>query len=64
MASENAVLMSQARQSLQGKWGLAIGTFIVYFLIDLFLKNFLIYLFTVKKNFTLFSHTQTHIHIQ
>lgn len=33
MASENAVLMSQARQSLQGKWGLAIGTFIVYFLI-------------------------------
>lgn len=33
MATENAVLMKMARESLKGKWGLAIGTFLVYTLI-------------------------------
>src|SRR6185369_13456881 len=33
MKTENAVLMKQARESLVGKWGLAIGTFIVYMVI-------------------------------
>ena len=33
MKTENKVLMSQAREALSGKWGLAIGTFLVYFLI-------------------------------
>lgn len=31
--TENAVLMSRARESLRGKWGLAIGTLFVYMLI-------------------------------
>ncbi|MCX6787275.1 MAG: DUF975 family protein [Candidatus Kaiserbacteria bacterium] len=30
---KNAVLMKQARESLAGKWGLAVGTFAVYLLI-------------------------------
>lgn len=30
---ENSVLMQQARQALKGKWGLAIGTFLVYMII-------------------------------
>lgn len=33
MATENAVLMKMAKASLTGKWGLAIGTFVVYALI-------------------------------
>ena len=33
MKTENAVLMKRARESLSGKWGLAIGTFFVYILI-------------------------------
>jgi uncharacterized membrane protein len=33
MKTENAVLMRMARESLQGKWGLAIGTFLIYILI-------------------------------
>ncbi|MFZ3169198.1 MAG: DUF975 family protein [Candidatus Methanoperedens sp.] len=33
MITENAELMKMARESLKGKWGLAIGTFIVYILI-------------------------------
>ena len=33
MKTENAVLMKMARESLKGKWGLVIGTFVVYFLI-------------------------------
>ena len=33
MITENAVLMRQARESLKGKWGLAIGTFLIYMLI-------------------------------
>jgi len=33
MKTENVVLMKMARESLKGKWGLAIGTFVVYFII-------------------------------
>jgi len=33
MGTENSVLMKQARETLSGKWGLAVGTFFVYFLI-------------------------------
>jgi uncharacterized membrane protein len=33
MKTENVDLMRQAREALKGKWGLAIGTFVVYFLI-------------------------------
>jgi uncharacterized membrane protein len=33
MKTENVVLMKAARESLKGKWGLAIGTFVVYLLI-------------------------------
>lgn len=33
MGIENRVLMSMARESLTGKWGLAIGTFLLYMLI-------------------------------
>lgn len=33
MKTENLVLMQSAKESLKGKWGLAIGTFIVYYLI-------------------------------
>ena len=33
MKTENLVLMQMARESLKDKWGLAIGTFVVYMLI-------------------------------
>lgn len=33
MSTENTLLMQQARESLAGKWGLAIGTFVVYMLL-------------------------------
>ena len=33
--TENRILMAQARESLKGKWGLAIGTFIVFMLITI-----------------------------
>jgi len=33
MKTENVVLMKMARESLQGNWGLAIGTFLLYILI-------------------------------
>jgi uncharacterized membrane protein len=33
MRTENKVLMAQARETLSGKWGLAIGVFVVYMLI-------------------------------
>jgi uncharacterized membrane protein len=33
MKTENVVLMKMARESLKGRWGLAIGTFVVYFII-------------------------------
>ena len=35
METENVVLMKQAREALSGKWGLAIGTYVVYYLIVL-----------------------------
>jgi uncharacterized membrane protein len=31
--TENRILMRQARESLKGKWGLAVGTFFVYMLV-------------------------------
>ncbi len=34
MKTKNVVLMQMARKSLKGRWGLAIGTFLVYFLIS------------------------------
>lgn len=30
MKTENAILMKQARESLAGKWGLAVGAFLIY----------------------------------
>jgi len=33
MKTENVVLMKMARESLRDKWGLAIGTFVLYFII-------------------------------
>jgi uncharacterized membrane protein len=33
MKTENLVIMKMARESLDGKWGLAIGTFVIYMLI-------------------------------
>jgi len=33
MGTENSILMQQAREALSGKWGLAIGTILVYMLI-------------------------------
>jgi len=33
MKTENVVLMKMARESLSGKWGLAIGTYVVFFLV-------------------------------
>lgn len=38
MVKENAVLMAEARASLTGKWGLAVGTFVVYILIAIVLQ--------------------------
>ncbi len=38
MKTENVVLMRMARESLKGKWGLAIGTFVVYMLIAVVLQ--------------------------
>lgn len=39
MKTENAVLMRQARESLKGKWGLAVGTTFVYILISMAVQN-------------------------
>lgn len=33
MVTENVILMKMAKDSLKGKWGLAIGTFVVYLMI-------------------------------
>ena len=33
--TQNKVLMAQARESLRGLWGLAIGTIVVYFIISI-----------------------------
>ncbi len=38
MKTENVVLMQMARESLKGKWGLAIGTFVVYMLTAMILQ--------------------------
>lgn len=38
MKTENVVLMQMARESLKGKWGLAIGAFVVYLLIVVVLR--------------------------
>jgi uncharacterized membrane protein len=38
MKTENVVLMQMARESLKGKWGLAIGTFVVYMLVAAILQ--------------------------
>jgi uncharacterized membrane protein len=35
MKTENKILMKQARESLAGKWGIAVGTTVVYFLINI-----------------------------
>ena len=37
--TENKVLMAQARQSLEGKWGLAMGTCVVFVLISIVLQQ-------------------------
>lgn len=34
MNTQNLILMQMARESLKGKWGLAIGTFVVYMIIS------------------------------
>src|SRR3989344_3657325 len=39
MKTENSVLMKQARESLKGKWGLAVGTFLLYFLITIAVQS-------------------------
>jgi uncharacterized membrane protein len=38
MKTENVVLMQMARESLKGKWGLAIGTLVVYIIISVALQ--------------------------
>jgi len=38
--TENRILMQQARESLKGKWGLAVGTFLVYMLILILIPYF------------------------
>jgi uncharacterized membrane protein len=38
MKTENVVLMQMAKESLKGKWGLAIGTIVVYILISVALQ--------------------------
>ena len=38
MKTENVVLMKMARESLKNKWGLAIGTFVVYLLINVIIQ--------------------------
>ena len=39
MVTSNKDLMTQARESLSGRWGLAVGTFFVYMLIIGFLVS-------------------------
>lgn len=38
MKTENVILMKNARESLNGKWGLAVGTFAVFLIISLCLQ--------------------------
>ncbi len=37
--TENKLLMEQAREALRGKWGLAIGTFLIYMVLVLFIQS-------------------------
>ncbi|KKR66051.1 MAG: hypothetical protein UU06_C0006G0002 [Parcubacteria group bacterium GW2011_GWB1_40_5] len=39
MNTRNSILMKQARESLSGKWGLAIGTMFVYALITMAVQS-------------------------
>ncbi len=39
MKTENAVLMRQARESLSGKWGIAIGGFVIYMIVSIALQS-------------------------
>lgn len=39
MKTENRILMQNARESLKGKWGLSIGTFLVYMVIIIALNS-------------------------
>ncbi|KND48079.1 MAG: Integral membrane protein [Parcubacteria bacterium C7867-006] len=39
MKTENSVLMSQARESLKGKWGIAIGGFVIYVVFTIALQE-------------------------
>lgn len=38
MKTENIVLMRKARESLEGKWDIAIGTFVVYLVLTFFVQ--------------------------
>jgi uncharacterized membrane protein len=38
MATENVALMQSAKESLRGKWGLAIGGFLLYLVVSVFLQ--------------------------
>lgn len=40
MKKENVLLMKEARETLVGKWGLAVGTFFIYILITSILSRF------------------------
>jgi len=42
MKTENAILMQQARESLRGKWEIAIGVFAVYILISAVLNSIMV----------------------
>ena len=39
MKTENAILMKMARESLKGKWGISIGTVLIYFIITLVIQK-------------------------
>jgi uncharacterized membrane protein len=38
MGTENVVLMQSAKEALKGKWGLAIGGFLIYVVVSVFLQ--------------------------
>lgn len=39
MKTENVILMSQAREALAGKWGLAVGVSLLYFLVTVLVQS-------------------------
>ena len=55
MATENLVLMGQAQDALKGKWGLAIGVFLVYIIIyctvEFPMRSFMYGIFSIKFGF-------------